>query len=78
MDAFEVNTHSFIVKVWLEESAEENEKASWQGYITHVFTGERRYFRNLDEVAAFITPYLTQMGVKLGSGWSLKRWLRPR
>jgi len=74
MDAFEANTHSFIVKIWLEESAEENEQASWQGHITHVFTGERRYFMNLDEISIFIAPYLTRMGVKLERNRSLKDW----
>jgi hypothetical protein len=76
MDAFEANNHSFIVKIWLEESADEDGKAVWQGHITHVFTGERRYFMNLDEISAFITPYLTRMGVKLGDtwNWKLTRW----
>jgi hypothetical protein len=78
MDAFEANTHSFIVKVWLEESAEEDEVTLWRGHITHVTTGDRRYFMSLDEISAFIAPYLTRMGVKLGGGWSLKRWLRRR
>lgn len=78
MDALEANTHSFIVKVWLEESADENGRVLWRGHITHVTSGERRYFRHLDQISDFIGPYLARMGVKLRTGWSLKYWLRSR
>ena len=62
MDLYEVNTHSFIVKIWLEESAEEAGRAKWRGYITHVSSGERRYLEDLNEILLFIAPYLEQMG----------------
>lgn len=76
MDVFEANTHSFIVKVWLEESAEETGQAIWKGYVTHVTDGERRYFQDLNEIPSFIAPYLTRMGVKFGIGWRLRNWLK--
>jgi hypothetical protein len=66
MDLIEFNTHSFIVKIWLEETAEEAGQARWRGHITHVPSGERRYVQDLDDIAAFIAPYLEKMGVKLG------------
>jgi hypothetical protein len=66
MGAVESNTHSFIVKVWLEETAEEIGQATWRGHITHVPSGERRYLQDLDKIAAFIAPYLERMGVRLG------------
>ena len=69
MDVLESNTHSFIVKVWLEETAEEAGQATWRGHITHVPSGERRYLQDLDKIAAFIAPYLEEMGVKLDLGW---------
>lgn len=71
MDFIEPNTHSFIVRVWLEE-IEDTGLAKWRGYVTHVASGERRYVRNVSEIAAFIVAYLEKMGVKL------KRWRRVR
>src|SRR6185437_10611936 len=50
----EFNVHSFIVKVWLEEEATKSSDTIWHGHITHVPSGERRYLKNLDEIALFI------------------------
>jgi len=65
MDLVEFNTHSFIVKIWLEEPAEDNRKGIWRGHITHVPGGERRYLESLGEIVAFMVPYLVSMGVRL-------------
>ncbi len=66
MDLPESDTHSFIIKIWLEETAEEAGWAIWRGHITHVPDGKRRYLKEIDEITAFIAPYLQEMGVKLG------------
>ena len=65
IDSNEFNPQSFIVKVWLEEAAGETGPAVWRGSITHVSSGKRRYLKDLDEIRAFIVPYLEAMGVKL-------------
>jgi hypothetical protein len=78
MDLLEFNTHSFIVKVWLEETTEEADRAVWRGHITHVPSGERHYLKDLDDITAFIAPYLEKMGVKLGLFWRARRWLKRR
>lgn len=65
MDSIEFNTHSFIVKIWLEEPADDNRQGKWRGHITHVPGGERRYLKSLSEIVAFIVPYLISMGVRL-------------
>ena len=70
------NTHSFIIKIWLEETVEEAGRAMWRGHITHVPSGKRRYLKELDGISAFIAPYLEGMGVKLGNGWRVGDWLR--
>ena len=36
------STLSFIVRIWVEETAEESGRSSWRGHITHVPSGERR------------------------------------
>jgi hypothetical protein len=76
MDTLESTTQSFIVKVWVEESAREDGREIWHGHITHVPTSQRRYLKNLDEIEDFIAPYLEEMGVKLGMRWRLRHWLR--
>ncbi len=75
MDQFEINTHPFIVKVWLEETAEEAGQAIWRGYITHVPSGERQYISSLDDITLFIGSYLEQMGVRPWKKRGLKAWL---
>ena len=71
----EFDPHSLIVKVWVEETAEEAGQVTWRGHITHVPSGKRRYLEHLDEIAIFIAPYLEGMGVKLGLLWQVRRWL---
>ncbi len=62
-DVWELHTRSFVVRVWLEETATDTEPAVWRGHITDVTTGSRRYVQKLDEIADFIALYLSQMGV---------------
>jgi len=62
----EPDTQSFVVKVWLEETVEEAGQARWRGHVTHVTSGERRYFESLSAIASFIRPYLERWGVKFG------------
>lgn len=78
MDLLEANTQPFVVKVWLEETVEEAGRAAWRGHITHVPSGERRYLKHLDDIVAFIVPYLAEMGVKPDLFWRLKRSLGRR
>jgi hypothetical protein len=65
MNLPETPTHSFVIKVWLEETAQEAGQVVWRGHITHVPSGYRRYFKHLTEIISFIEPYLGKMGVRL-------------
>ncbi len=76
MEPLEPDAQSFIVKVWVEERAEEAGRGVWRGHITHVPSSERRYLKNLDEIGDFIAPYLEAMGVKLGMGWRMRHLLK--
>jgi hypothetical protein len=76
MDLPETTTHSFIVKIWLEETAEETGQARWRGHITHVPSGERRHLKDLGDITAFIVPYLERMGVKLTLILGRRRWFK--
>jgi hypothetical protein len=75
MDQPEFNTQSFVIKIWLEETAEEAGQATWRGHITHIPSGVRRYLKGLEDIIVFIVPYLEQVGVKFGLGWRVSRWL---
>ena len=72
------HTHSFIAKIWLEESVEEAGRAIWRGTITHVPSGERHYLRTLDDVTAFMAPFVTDMGVRLSLFWRVRQWWKQR
>jgi hypothetical protein len=76
MDLSESNSQSFIVKVWVEDSAETGGQGVLRGHITHVSSHERRYLKNLGEIEDFIAPHLETMGVRLGTRWRLRRWLK--
>lgn len=67
---------SFIVKIWLEETAEEAGRALWRGHITHVPSGERRYIQDLDQIEEFIMPYLEDMGVRFQRRLVRQAWTR--
>jgi hypothetical protein len=76
MEPLEPEAQSFIVRVWVEERAEEAGRGVWRGHITHVSSGKRRYLKNLDEIGDFIAPHLEAMGMKLGMRWRMRRLLR--
>jgi len=76
-DLVEFNTHSFVIKMWLELSPKETKK-SWRGHITHIPSGERRYVTNLFCIFTFIIRYLKTMGIKFGRFWWVKDWLASR
>ena len=56
-------SHTFVIRLWLEESSWESNSPSWRGHITHYPSGNRRYVSDLDEIAAFILLFLEEMGV---------------
>jgi hypothetical protein len=76
MDSLEPGAQSFIVKVWVEDNTEAGGRGEFRGHITHVTSHERRYLKNLGEIEDFITPYLEEMGVKLGVRWQIRHWLK--
>ena len=51
MASFEDNTQVFIVRVWLERREIEGVAAEWRGVVEHVPSGERRYLKDLDDLA---------------------------
>ena len=68
-DSFESVTHSFVVRIWLEE---DGDRANWRGHITHVPGGERHYVKRLADIVDFIAPYVD--GMKLVRTNRFRRW----
>jgi hypothetical protein len=75
MDSLEPDAQSFIVKVWVEDSADTGGQGVLRGHITHVSSQERHYLKDLSEIEHFIAPYLEEMGVKLDMRWRVRSWL---
>ncbi|HEU4325867.1 MAG TPA: hypothetical protein VFS21_22195 [Roseiflexaceae bacterium] len=73
----EPKTHSFIVKVWLDEIGDDG-RAVWRGHITHVATGSRRSFDRLATIVCVIAPYLASLGVQMALGDRLCGWVGRR
>jgi hypothetical protein len=69
---------SFILKIWLEEASPGAEGHRWRGRITHVPSGAERYLTGLDEMVAFIVPYLEERGVRPKWWWRIRQRLRER
>jgi len=67
MEPTEAGSQSFIIKIWLEESADETGHVIWRGHITHVPSGKRHYIQDLNAIPLFIKPYLEKMGTRSGS-----------
>ena len=76
MESLEATNHPFVVRIWLEESAEEARRATWRGHITHVPSGDKRYLQDLNDIIDFVMPYLREMGVEDPILWRLRQRLR--
>lgn len=74
----EPGTHSFVVKIWLEETPDETKYPIWRGHITHVASGQRRYVNSLGGITGFIAPYLVGWYVKLPLCERICLWLNQR
>lgn len=75
---FETSVQSFVIKIWLEESAEESGRAVWRGRIVHVASDTRKSIKSTDEIVAFIQSYVgisdRNPGWLCQLGHWLKRW----
>lgn len=61
----EANTCIFIVKIWLEEGANDEQPVIWRGQVKLVPTGQRHYFKNMKEFQHVLQPYLQAIGIKI-------------
>jgi hypothetical protein len=64
MQTDDAQSHSFVVKVWVEDSPAGGARPRWRGHITHVPDEQRRYFERIEPLVEFIVGYLESMGVR--------------
>jgi hypothetical protein len=74
MDQDEIPTHSFVVRIWAEET--DLGRPGWRGHIIHVLGNEDRYFDELQAIPEFIRPFLVRMGARMDAAPRLRGWLR--
>jgi hypothetical protein len=74
--SLETKSHSFVVKIWLEETVAEDGRTTWRGHITHVPSKERLYFEDLKSISQFILPYLKQTGTTQRPFIHARRWTK--
>lgn len=74
IDPLESNLHSFIVKIWLEQRADEMGQACWRGHVTHIPGGERRALASIEDLTAFIWSYLDSPADRPEARWTPRRW----
>jgi hypothetical protein len=61
MARFEQEAHSFLIRVWHENRPSETEMGEWRGWIDHVQSGQRHYFRDTREISSIVGQYLNQI-----------------
>jgi hypothetical protein len=50
--------YSFIIRIMLEPSPKTGDPREWKGMIQYVASGERRYFRNINDIPVLIRRIL--------------------
>jgi len=46
--------HSFIVRIWAEQTDNQGQVLAWRGSVEHVGKNQRVYFSALDELVTFL------------------------
>ncbi len=62
LSPFDDGSYVFIVRIRQEVREIPDAPPEWRGVIEHVPNGERRYFRNLNEMTAFIAHFVPGIG----------------
>jgi hypothetical protein len=77
MDLFEDNTHSFVVKISIEEEFQADGKPHWQGEVTHVSTGSHYLFTQWEKMEGFLKSHLKEAKLPPKTQLVRNKW-RPR
>lgn len=78
LEPYEKHTHVFLIKIWLEDELDSNQKTKWRGQITQIPGGEKKYFEDLNEIILLNLPYLEKIGITAGWFWQFKGWINKK
>ena len=74
-EPFEPQTHSFLVRLWLEKTTTQDGEAVWRGHITHVASGTRHYVKHPSKIVAVIATYLYPADSTMSWRDRIEQWL---
>ena len=60
----ELNAHSFVVRVWIEERPPGDPDGKWRGHVTHVLDRRRRSIDSFSDIQRFIEEYLDALSIE--------------
>jgi len=66
------DTKSFILRIWVESEADENNPSTWRGVVEQVGSTKRLYFQDLGNAFKFVQE---QTGIRIRTD-SNRSWLR--
>jgi hypothetical protein len=52
--------HSFLIRMWLEQSEDQSRHVIWRGRITHIPSNEQQYFTDEKNILSFIKSHLKE------------------
>jgi hypothetical protein len=58
MTYFDAEAHSFVMRIWRENRDDPADPAEWRGWIEHVQSEERLYFRDIGDIPHIVSSYL--------------------
>jgi hypothetical protein len=59
MASFEAEAHSFVLRIWREHRSDPTTPAEWRGWVDHVQSGQRHYFRAFEDIAHIIAMHVS-------------------
>ncbi len=60
MSLFEAESHSFVLRLWREHGATSEAAPEWRGWVEHVQTGQRYYFRDFTDIKRIVAECLDE------------------
>jgi hypothetical protein len=69
--------HTFLLRIWIEETMDERGGLTWRGHITHLPDERRRHVETFGQINQFIRQHLAEQGGADSSLPGPSRRLRP-
>jgi hypothetical protein len=58
MAQFDREAHSFVIRIWQENSEDPKQTAVWRGWIRHVQSKKQHYFSDVADISRVVAHYL--------------------